>query len=111
MIFYKLDYPVEKTLKNDLIHEQKVLKNFVGQEFEQAEAKYVWDSVLEHKWYVSESLKRDIGLRVAAVDYVENVYKPRNSKSNSQKSKNFIFLIFILFFFLYFINLSYLAFV
>lgn len=108
MIFYKLVNTVKKTLKNDLIREQRVLKNLVGREFEPKEAKYVWERVLDHKWYVSESLKRDIGLRVAALDYVENVYEPRRSKGNRQKTTKFIFLLLILFFSLYFINFSYL---
>ncbi|MCA1614246.1 MAG: DUF4032 domain-containing protein [Acidobacteria bacterium] len=36
-------------------------------------AREVWPHILEHKWYVSERMGRDVGLRVAAVDYFENV--------------------------------------
>jgi hypothetical protein len=38
-----------------------------------AEAQEVWPQVLEHKWYMSERLGRDVGLRVAALDYFKNV--------------------------------------
>jgi hypothetical protein len=36
--------------------------------------------VLEHKWFVSERLGRDVGLRVAALDYFENVRLPRHTR-------------------------------
>lgn len=32
-----------------------------------------WAGVLEHKWYLSERIGRDVGLQVAVVDYFENV--------------------------------------
>lgn len=38
-----------------------------------AAAREVWPQVLEHKWYMSERLGRDVGLRVAALDYFKNV--------------------------------------
>jgi len=37
------------------------------------EARAKLPQTLKHKWYVSERLGRDVGLRVAAVDYFENV--------------------------------------
>jgi hypothetical protein len=38
-----------------------------------AEAREVWPQVLEHKWYLSERLGRDVGLKAAALDYFKNV--------------------------------------
>lgn len=32
-----------------------------------------WAGVLEHKWYLSERIGRDVGLQVAVVDYFEHV--------------------------------------
>jgi transitional endoplasmic reticulum ATPase len=31
------------------------------------------EKVLVHKWYLSERLGRDVGLKVATIDYFENV--------------------------------------
>lgn len=74
MVTYQLDYVVEEVLKNQPSLEQSNLKKYVGADFTKEEAKYIWERVIDHKWYVGERLKRDIGLRVAAVDYVENFY-------------------------------------
>jgi hypothetical protein len=38
-----------------------------------ARAREVWPQVLEHKWYLSERLGRDVGLKAAALDYFKNV--------------------------------------
>jgi hypothetical protein len=80
MIFYKLNNFIEQIFNSGLSREQKTLQNFVGQTFSKKEAEFVWGKVLDHKWYVSEYLGRDVGLRVAANDYVENFYEPRNSR-------------------------------
>jgi len=37
------------------------------------EARSLWPRILEHKWFLSERLGRDVGLRVAAIDYLENI--------------------------------------
>jgi hypothetical protein len=88
MIFYKFDYVIEKTLKNDMNREQKILREFTGEIFAPAEAKSVWERVLDHKWYMSERLNRDVGLRVAAVDFVENFYAPFSGKKSSGQNRN-----------------------
>ncbi len=76
MIHYQLDYVVEEVIKNAPTAEQIKLKNLVGANYTKEEAKYIWGRVIDHKWYIGERLKRDVGLRVAAVDYVENFYNP-----------------------------------
>jgi hypothetical protein len=38
-----------------------------------ADADADWRAILDHKWYLSERLGRDVGLRVALVDYFENI--------------------------------------
>ena len=50
------------------------------------EAGKVWTKVQDHKWYVSERLGRDVGFRVAAVDFIENVYQAQTSSKNPSKS-------------------------
>ena len=41
-----------------------------------AAAEREWRAVLDHKWYVSERVGRDVGLKTAVVDYFENVRPP-----------------------------------
>ena len=54
--------------------QRRVLEQLAGVKLSKAYARDVWPQVLEHKWYLSERLGRDVGLRVAAVDYFENLY-------------------------------------
>ncbi len=56
---------------------RRSLKRLAGVKLSPSEARDVWPQVLEHKWYLGERLGRDVGLRVAAVDYFENVRPPR----------------------------------
>jgi hypothetical protein len=53
------------------------LRELAGVKLSASEASDVWPQVLEHKWYMGERLGRDVGLRVAAVDYFENIHRPR----------------------------------
>jgi uncharacterized protein DUF4032 len=53
---------------------RRELRRLAGVELSAREASAVWPSVLEHKWYLGERLGRDVGLRVAAVDYFENIH-------------------------------------
>jgi transitional endoplasmic reticulum ATPase len=85
MNFYKLDYTIEKVLNEAQTREQKILRELTGENFDKEESKIVLAKILDHKWYVGEKLSRDIGLRVAAIDYLENFYEPTvegNNKNN-----------------------------
>ncbi|HEX8737210.1 MAG TPA: DUF4032 domain-containing protein [Pyrinomonadaceae bacterium] len=73
MIFYTLDYVIEKTLKQNLTAEQIFLKKFTGSRLSGDEARRLFEKIEDHKWYVSERLGRDVGLKVAAIDYLENI--------------------------------------
>jgi hypothetical protein len=42
--------------------------------------------VLEHKWFVSERIGRDVGLRVAAIDYFENVRLPWHKRTSKSRT-------------------------
>ena len=90
MYFYKFDYVIEETLKNDLSAEQKILGETIGVIFSKEEACSVWLKVLNHKWHLSERLKRDVGLRVAAVDFVENFYEPAGGKQTRRQTPNYV---------------------
>jgi hypothetical protein len=85
MIFYQLDYVVDEVLKNNPSPEQMFLKKYLNTNFAKKEARYLWEKIVDHKWYVSERLRRDIGFRVAAVDYFENFYEPTPVFKNKNK--------------------------
>jgi hypothetical protein len=73
---FKLDHVIEHAHADDKSEEQKI-KQEAGVRFSSSEAREVWPQVLEHKWYMSERLGRDMGLKAAAVDYFENVRRVR----------------------------------
>lgn len=80
MIPFRLDYVIEKSIGGGACDEQEVLRELAGVKLPSAEARAEWPRVLEHKWFVSERLGRDVGLRVAALDYFENVRLPRHTR-------------------------------
>ena len=75
MYFYQLDYVVEEVLKDVPSREQAFLKKYSAQEFSKKEAAYLWERITDHKWYIGERLKRDVGFHVATIDYLENFYE------------------------------------
>lgn len=82
MLPYRLDYTIEKVLKNNPTHEQNLLKQLTGKFFAKEEALRLWKKVENHKWLLSEKLGRDIGVKVAAIDYFENIHKSPSSLRN-----------------------------
>lgn len=88
MIFYTLDYVIEKTLKQNLSAGQTFLKKVTGKKFSKEEADYLWTRINDHKWYISEKLQRNVGLNVAAIDFFENIYQSETGLIKSKKSKN-----------------------
>ena len=61
---FKLDYVIEK-LAGEFSNDGRTIKRLTGVKLPTAEARWVWPHILEHKWYISERLGRDTGLRVA----------------------------------------------
>jgi len=41
--------------------------------FDAEEAKAIWDKIIDHKSQMSEKLERNVGIRVAAIDYLSNI--------------------------------------
>jgi hypothetical protein len=80
MIPFTLDYVVERIREGEC-EEQRALRELAGVRLRPDQARTEWRRVLEHKWFVSERLGRDIGLRVAAIDYFENVRLPRQVRT------------------------------
>ena len=70
---FKLDYVIERLAARHEESRKRVLNKLTGLKLSELEAHIVWPRILDHKWYLSERLGRDVGLRVAAVDYFENV--------------------------------------
>jgi uncharacterized protein DUF4032 len=70
---FKLDYVIDK-LANHAESERQAIKRLTGMKLPASEARAAWARILEHKWYISERLGRDAGVRVAAIDYFENIY-------------------------------------
>jgi Domain of unknown function (DUF4032) len=87
MIPFRLEYVIEESLRGRASEEQQLLRKLAGVSLTPAEAASEWARVLEHKWFVSERLGRDIGLRVAALDYFENVRLPRHTRTNATKRR------------------------
>ncbi|MEN6485673.1 MAG: AAA family ATPase [Syntrophobacteraceae bacterium] len=46
---------------------------FSGAKFEPDIASGLWSRILKHKWLLSEKLGRDVGLRTACIDFLENM--------------------------------------
>ena len=76
MIPFRLDYVIERMLQASGVadgqHERQMIKDLTGVRLPKSNARKVWSSILEHKWYLGERPNRDVGLRTAAIDYIEN---------------------------------------
>ena len=83
---FKLDYAIEKLVNDFGRCEQRNIRALAGVKLGAQEAHDVWTRILEHKWYISERLGRDIGLRVAAIDYFENIHQKTSKVGSAQTS-------------------------
>jgi hypothetical protein len=70
-------FVVKEVVSRYLNSRRRAVRRLAGVSLSEAEARAAWPRILDHKWYMSERLGRDVGLRVAAVDYFENVAPPR----------------------------------
>lgn len=77
----KLDYVIERVLAEPSRIERRTLKRLAGVRLSTSQAQTVWPRILEHKWYLSERLKRAGGMRVATVDYFERIELPTGLRS------------------------------
>src|SRR5690242_3431056 len=76
-MFFKLDYVIDKVTQPQLTDAQRALNFLAGVNISAKEAREALPRVREHKWYLSERLGRDVGWKVAAADYFENIEPPR----------------------------------
>ena len=87
---FKLDYVIEETLA-ETVNEHRVLAELTGIRVAEDEARLAWPRILDHKWYISERLGRDVGLRVAAIDYMENIWSRGNHRPKRGSLKERVF--------------------
>lgn len=84
MIPFRLEYVIERALQaaNPASgrRERRLINELTGVRLTERNAREVWPSILEHKWYLGERLNRDVGLRTAAVDYLENIAPPPTAR-------------------------------
>jgi transitional endoplasmic reticulum ATPase len=57
---------------------------YSGRKFDPEVAAELWVNILQHKWLLSEKLGRDVGIKVACVDYVENTDAIRIARETSE---------------------------
>jgi len=71
--------PPEKTALHELQERRgtafysDLLFALTHQYFPTEQAHKLWEEILKHKWWMSEKLGRNVGLQVAALDYLSNI--------------------------------------
>ncbi len=75
-ITFRSDYMFEKRLKTEETDARRTLRALAGVRLSAREAREAMPSIQKHKWYLSERMGRDVGLKVAAIDYFENIHRP-----------------------------------
>jgi len=70
---------VNEDLPNTISSEFSASKIFEisGTRIDSDIAAELWPRILQHKWLMSEKLSRDVGLRVACIDFLENMEQAR----------------------------------
>jgi len=49
------------------------ISTYTGQKVDPETARKLWPKIMQHKWYMSEKLDRDVGFKIACLDFLENV--------------------------------------
>ena len=76
MFPFKLDFALSPLEQTGPELERNLLRIYTGYDLGENEAKRLCEKISDHKWFVSERLRRDVGFHVAAIDYVEHFYEP-----------------------------------
>jgi hypothetical protein len=50
----------------------EMLKYYLGREVKDKNFYEIWSKILKHKLKMSDCLKRDVNIKVAAIDYIES---------------------------------------
>lgn len=75
MATYEMDATASFSGTTD-VAAQGLVEAMTGIVLPRREAKIVLERIPDHKWLLSEQLGRDVGIKVAAIDLVENFYSP-----------------------------------
>ena len=59
-------FVVKEVVSRYLNSRRRAIRRLAGVSLSEAEARAAWPRILDHKWYVSERLGRDVGPHVAA---------------------------------------------
>ena len=51
-------------------------------------AKDLWSQILQHKWVLSEKIGRDVGIKVACLDFIDNIVSLEGSIHDEQRVRN-----------------------
>ena len=73
---FKFEYATTRMSETGPGFERSLLQIYTDRRISDREANELLGKVADHKWFVSERLNRDVGFHVAAIDYVENFYRP-----------------------------------
>jgi SpoVK/Ycf46/Vps4 family AAA+-type ATPase len=60
---------------------------YSGHKVELNTASELWQKIMQHKWMLSEKLGRDVGMKVACVDFMENIQPLSHNVHDIQKIK------------------------
>lgn len=50
-----------------------IIRSLTGLVLPEEEARHEWDEIVQHKFFLSQKVGRDIGIHVAALDYLRNI--------------------------------------
>ena len=56
-----------------------------GHKIDAGTAPDLWSKIMHHKWVLSEKIGRDIGIKVACIDFIENVDSVGNTPHDTEK--------------------------
>ena len=60
-----------------------------GRKVDPQEAEDLWQKILQHKWVLSEKLGRNVGTKIACLDFIENI-EPRDPKTHDSEQAKFL---------------------
>ena len=82
-----MTFNIIRSPKTKFSDAQILLQELSGKSFSRSEAEVVWKKILNHKWNISEKLNRDVGFKVAAIDFIENFYQPQSQITKQEKTQ------------------------
>jgi len=65
-----------------------ILLSLTHETFEEAESKKLWDNILEHLTLLNKKVDRNVGIAVAALDYLLNIKKALSNPKIIEESKS-----------------------